>query len=540
MPPQIVVIQDAPSIIPQIYDGPGTYSDIVGTDQGANSQLVAGVWDILDFEKPSPAAIVDVTEAKYIVAGEATIKNEWTGEVHHLKPASLLWIPAGAKMSIVSSRACKTIYVAAREMVLPDKVDPAEGTKTLEAKLEEAVSTFVEQNPTSQKAIEKARQNLPNGTTRAVLDSEPFPLVVASGQGSTLTSVDGKSYLDFVSDFTACLFGHSNPDLQEAITKAAHNGFSLGAVTEREAELSKSIKTRFPSIELIRYCNSGTEANLYAIGTALAYTGRKKVLVFDHAYHGGVLSFGDTNELNVPYDFVVGTFEDIGKTRAVLSFDIGAIIIEPMQSAGGMRPASQEFLQFVRDAANTLGAVLIFDEVVTSRLDFHGIQGLRGIKPDLTTLGKYLGGGLPFGAFGGRKEIMAQYDPKSDASKKLSHSGTFNNNIFTMSAAVAASKIVTKEAIERINGLGDKVRQGIAAASTETGNTNIIPLGVGSCVGIYFRGPDADTLRELCFFHLLSKGVWIGRRGFLALNFAHQESDIKKFLEAFREFLSFY
>ena len=411
--------------------------------------------------------------------------------------------------------------------------------KDLQAKLEEAVADFVKQNPSSKQAIERASGSLPGGTTRAVLESDPFPLVVSSGKGSTLTSVDGKTYVDFVSDYTAALYGHSHPDLQQAIAQAAQNGFSLGAVTELESQLSESIKKRFPSIDLIRYCNSGTEANTYALGTALAYTDRKKVLVFDNAYHGGCLSFGlPQNELNVPYDYVVGTYGDIEKTRAVLSFDIGVIIVEPMQSAGGMRPAGKEFLVFLREAANTIGAVLIFDEVVTSRLDFHGLQAVAGVTPDMTTLGKYLGGGLSFGAFGGRREIMAQFDSGSDSRKKLSHSGTFNNNIFTMTAAVAASKLVTKEAIDRLNSLGDRTRGGIAAIVREAGKASeIIPLGVGSCIGIYFRGKNGDALRELCFFYMLSRGVWIGRRGFLALNFAHDPADIDRFLESFKEFL---
>lgn len=467
------------------------------------------------------------------------IKNEWTGETHQLKPGSLLWIPSGAKLSIVSSKDCRTVYVEARHFPSIDEKS-SESANMLQRKLDDFVADFVNQNPGSKKAIDRARESIPGGTTRGVLESEPFPLVVGSAKGTTLTTVDGNTYVDFVSDFTAGLFGHSHPDLQRAVTEAAENGFSLGAVTELESELSESIKARFPSIDLIRYCNSGTEANLYAIGTALAYTNRTKVLVFDHAYHGGTLSFGaEPNELNVPYDFIVATFDDIEKTRDVLTLDIGAIVVEPLQSAGGMRLASKEFLSFLRELANVTGAVLIFDEVVTSRFDFHGLQGTLGIVPDMTTLGKYLGGGLPFGAFGGKKVIMAQFDHTSSSSKKLSHSGTFNNNIFTMTAAVAASKLVTKGAIDRINQLGDRARHGIAKIVEEFGETdNIITLGVGSCVGIHFRGKNGDLLRNLCFFHLLSKGLWIGRRGFLALNFAHKDEHIEKFLEAFREFFS--
>ncbi|KAE8358637.1 putative acetylornithine aminotransferase [Aspergillus caelatus] len=417
--------------------------------------------------------------------------------------------------------------------------DPAGARNALQSKLADAVADFISKNPSSKKAIERASESLPGGTTRAVLESDPFPLVVRSGSGSTLTSVDGRAYVDFVSDFTAGLFGHSHPALQQAIALAAQNGFSLGAITELEAQVSETIKNRFQSIDLVRFCNSGTEANTYAIGTSLAYTGKKKVLVFDHAYHGGCLSFGDEmNQLNVPYDFVVGTYGDIEKTRAKLSFDIGAIIIEPMQSAGGMRPAGKEFLLFLREAANTLGAVLIFDEVVTSRLDFHGLQGVVGVTPDMTTLGKYLGGGLSFGAFGGKKDIMSQFDGKSDSRQKLSHSGTFNNNIFTMTAAAAASTIVTKGRIDQLNTLGDKVREGITTIVSDIGKPGqVVALGFGSCVGIYFPGETGDLLRELCFFYLLSQGLWIGRRGFLALNFAHDEADIDRFLETFKEFL---
>lgn len=178
----------------------------------------------------------------------------------------------------------------------------------------------------------------------------------------------------------------------------------------------------------------------------MAYTNSKKILVFDHGYYGGTLSFSSVlNRLNTSYDVVVGTYDDIEKTRSLLSDkEIGVIILEPMQLAGGMRPASREFLAFLREEADTHSSFIIFDEVVTSRLSYSGMQGVFGIRPDMTTLGKYLGGGLPFGAFGGRAEIMAQFDPQSRTSTKLFHSGTFNNNIFTMSAGVAAARLVTR------------------------------------------------------------------------------------------------
>ncbi|KAF9882274.1 glutamate-1-semialdehyde 2, 1-aminomutase [Colletotrichum karsti] len=542
MAPNIVVVQNANEIDPENHDGAGVYSDFVGTKTGEHA-LTAGVWDIYDFEEQTPSGVSETTEVKYIIRGEAVIKNEWTGETYTLKPGSLLWIPVGAKMSLIKSNNCRAIYAEVRHMVdVNAEGDGEDHGNALQSHLESLIAKFIENNPSSRKAIERARVGIPGGNTRSVLDCEPFPLVVKSGKGATLTSVDGKTFTDFQSDFTAGLFGHSNPELEEAITNAARNGLSFGAVTELESELSESIKQRFASIDQIRYCNSGTEANIYAIAAGLVYSGRQKVLVFDHGYHGGTLSFGDRpNLLNIPHSYVVGTFNDIEKTQPLLTEEIGVIIIEPMQSAGGMRPASKEFLTFLRESASVRGAVLIFDEVVTSRLDYHGMQGKLDIQPDLTTLGKYLGGGLPFGAFGGKRDIMAQFDSKSDASVKLSHSGTFNNNVLTMSAAVVAGKLVTESAIKRINKLGDRVRDGVNAAVQASGkDVKIIGLGVGSCVGLYFPGPEGDSLREVLFFHLLEDGVWIGRRGFLALNFAHTDEDVDQFLDGFKTFLESY
>ena len=474
--------------------------------------------------------------------GEAVIKNEWTGETHKITPGSLLWIPAGAKVSLVSSKGCGTVFVEAGSMSPDEEGTNGKPSETQQSKLDELIADFISQNPGSKKAIDRARQGIPGGTTRAVLESDPFPLVAKSGRGATLTSVDDRTYVDFQSDFTAALFGHSHPDLQQAIAQTARNGFSLGAVTELEGQLSESLRERFPSIDQVRFCNSGTEANTFAIAAGLAYSGRQKVLVFDHGYHGGTLSFGTLpNALNLPHDFIVGVYDSIEKTQPLLSGDIGVIIVEPMQSAGGLRPASRDFMQFLRRAADTLGAVLIFDEVVTSRLDYHGLQGTLGIRPDMTTLGKYIGGGLPFGAFGGKADIMVQFDPRSNAPTKLAHSGTFNNNVFTMNAAIAASKLVSKEAIERINGLGDRFRRGVKDALAKADKAAaVVLLGVGSCVGLHFPGTDGNILREILFFHLLSRGFWIGRRGFLALNFAHTEADVDAVVAGFAEFLDLY
>lgn len=205
------------------------------------------------------------------------MKDEVTSKTHLLVSGCLLLIPAGARMSILSSTELEITNLEAGSM---PSYHLKKSPETLQSKLDKLIAEYGSQNPASKKANDRARQSLPDGSTRSVLASSPFPLSIKSAQGAHLTSVDDKVYVDYVSDFTAGLFGHSNPTLQEAITQAASNGFSLGAVTELEAELAESIKARFASINLVRFCNSGTEANTYALATALEYTRRKKVRSF--------------------------------------------------------------------------------------------------------------------------------------------------------------------------------------------------------------------------------------------------------------------
>lgn len=241
--------------------------------------------------------------------------------------------------------------------------------------------------------------------------------------------------------------------------------------------------------------------------------------------------------MNLPHEFIIGKFNDISQTESLLSREIAAILIEPMQAAGGMRPASREFLYFLRNAATNLGIVLIFDEVVTSRLDYHGLQGAWGVTPDMTTAGKYLGGGFPFGAFGGSAKIMDRFD-SSDKATSLHHSGTFNNNIFTMTAAVAASKLVTRSEINRLNALGDRFREEATAIVKKAGFLSVLWFtGYGSAIGIHFGGEEADTARDIFYFSLLELGISVGRRGFISLNLMHTEKSIDRLVSAVQAYI---
>ncbi|GJC79021.1 beta-phenylalanine transaminase [Colletotrichum liriopes] len=331
----------------------------------------------------------------------------------------------------------------------------------IEQLLNEYIGKYVANNEKSRQVNKSASESLPGGTTRSVLHYQPFPLAFSGGHDCHLTSMDGHEYLDFVSEYCAGMFGHSHPDIIAAIESVTKTGFTLGGPTPREGELGTLLVERFSSIDAIRFCNSGTEANTMAIATALHFNGRKKILVCENGYHGGTLSFSNGNPLILPHDFVYGRYNDVEFTRPKITDDVGVIIVEPMQGAAGMIAGAKEFLQFLRDEATRVGAVLIFDEVITSRLKYGGLQEHLGITPDMTTIGKHFGGGFSFGAFGGRKEIMDLYDPESPRS--LFHSGTWNNNVFSMTAGIAATKLLSRGALERNNELGNKLRSDLAA-----------------------------------------------------------------------------
>lgn len=398
---------------------------------------------------------------------------------------------------------------------------------------------YLKKNPRSAEAHVRACQFLPGGNTRSVLYHDPFPMSMKSGRGCFVTSLDNCEYVDFVSEYTAGLYGHSNPDIQQAIFEAVKMGQNLGAHNQYEAELAEQLVRRFQSIDMVRFCNSGTEANMMAIAVARVYTKRSKILVFREGYHGGTLSFHDPdNPVNLPHDFVVAEYNDIEHTRRLLEDDIAAILVEPMQGAAGHIPASVEFLQYLREAADQIGAILIFDEIVTSRLHVNGLQGRYDIYPDMTTLGKYVGGGFSFGAFGGRKDIMSRLDPRLPASAGgLHHSGTYNNNLFSMAAGVAAGKFLTTDKITALNQMGDQIREGGRAILQAFGLGSVMYLtGLGSLVGVHFGGEHADMLRTAFYFYMLDRSIYVGMRGFLNLNFEHKQVHVAQVLEAFEGF----
>jgi len=287
--------------------------------------------------------------------------------------------------------------------------------------------------------------------------------------------------------------------IKAAVIEALETGTVMASPTPAEVRLAEAVKTRFPSMEYLRFCNSGTEANLMAIVTAMAFTGRRKILVFREAYHGGVLAFPtDGRQTNVPFDYVLADYNQVDETVAAIhscAADLAAVIVEPILGAGGNIPGTPEFLAALRAECNRSGAVLIFDEVKTSRCGAGGIQGMLGIVPDMTTLGKYIGGGLPTGAFGGRSDIMAQFDPHG--THPIKHSGTFNNNQCSMMAGHAAlTKVFTAARAEEFARVCERERQSIDAELSAK-DAPMRLTGQGSLWTIHFSRHPIRTPKDI-------------------------------------------
>jgi len=415
------------------------------------------------------------------------------------------------------------------------------------AALADARTRYTADNPASHTAHERTARVTPGGNTRSVLHVDPFPLCFAGGSGSTLTDLDGHRYDDFLADFTAGLFGHSDPRLIATLQACAREGLNLGGHSLAEAELAESLVARFPALEQVRFTNSGTEANLMAIAAARTITGRDRLLIFDGAYHGGVLSFGQARRSNVPFDYLLATYNDLDGTRALIrqhGTGLAAILVEPMLQSGGCVPADPDFLRMLAAEARSSGALLIFDEVVTSRLAPGGVHGALGIRPDLVTLGKYLGGGSSFGAFGGRREVMARFDPRRP--DYIQHGGTFNNDRLTMAlATVAIRDIFTPDAALRLNARGEALRHDLNARAERHG----LPMqftGAGSIMSAHMtdrpvrcyadQAAEDVALRDLFYFHLLERGIYIARRGMLSLSLAITEEQITRLVDAVESF----
>lgn len=415
--------------------------------------------------------------------------------------------------------------------------------------IQEARARYIAANPLSHAADQEAEQFLPGGNTRTVLHFDPFPLTMADGEEAELIDLDGHRYIDFVGEYSAGLFGHSNDTITSTINRALAHGYAMGAPTVHERKLAELLCSRFSAVDLVRFCNSGTEANIWAMTTARMLTGRERFMAFNGAYHGGVIKFpSGPCPLNLPFDFVLADYNDTEGAEAVIRENgdkLAAVIVEPIMGAGGNIPGNREFMEMLRRVSREVGALLIFDEVKTARIGPGGCHGMLGLSPDLVTLGKFIGGGHPIGAFGGSAEVMQHFNPKLPG--RWNHAGTFNNDVFSMSAGCAAmGKIFTPERAQEFFESSENFRLSLNELFAER-DVPMYANGLGSIIAIHFaREPTKRTsditagcqsMRPLLHMEMLLEGILICSRGDLFLSLPMTDDHLDRTRQAFARFV---
>ena len=430
------------------------------------------------------------------------------------------------------------------------------------------LESFKERTKESYKKFSEAKKYLPGGDTRDSIFYTPYPVFMSSAKGYELTDVDGNLYTDFMNNFTVMVHGHNHPKVVKAVMEQIPLLTLPGAPTEKQIRLAEVMCERVRSVKKIRFCNSGSEATMMAVRAALAFTGRKKVLKVEGGYHGiadfakvsgpglDLSKAGNSYEPNpVPS---CGIFSGISENVHVLPYnnissaetriksiknELAAVIIEPMLGSAGMIVADKDYLKAIREMTEAVGAMLVFDEVVTFRLSRGGAQSLYSISPDITAFGKIVGGGYPVGAFGGRDDIMALFDPTtSDKSKYISHAGTFNANPVTCTAGLVTLDMLTEEAIQRINQYGDDLRAKLYAVFQDHKIKGQV-TGLGSLGNVHFtqekpkdyRGSaNADKLL-LDYLHLslMNHGVFTARRGMFSISTPMSTKQVDLYIKAF-------
>ncbi len=357
----------------------------------------------------------------------------------------------------------------------------------------------------SLEAFEAAQKLIPGGVNspvRAFKSVGSTPLFIAQGEGGYLVDIDGNRYVDYVQSWGPLIFGHRDESIEAAVIEAVRHGLSFGAPTLAETELAKEVAGIFDSVDKVRFVSSGTEAVMSAIRLARGYTGRDDIVKFEGCYHGhsdsllvqagsGAATFGNPSSPGVPADFTKHTllakYNDIESVKKCFeqSSNIACIIIEPIAGNMGLVPADKEFLAALRELCDTHGALLIFDEVMSGfRASLYGAESITGTTPDLITLGKVIGGGMPVGAFGGKREVMAQLSPEGP----VYQAGTLSGNPVAMAAGLAALRKLKANApvLKTLEARGRRLVEGMKAAAEKHG----IPLQVdvrGSMFGFFFN-----------------------------------------------------
>ena len=436
--------------------------------------------------------------------------------------------------------------------------------------LERERAAYEAANPASREAFQRSLRVLPGGVTRTLCHFPPFPCYADYGEGCHFVDIDGNRRLDLFNNATSLILGHRPQAVMKAVREQLARGTAFQTNTGLETRLAEMLVERVPSVEQIRFTNSGSEGTLMAIRAARAFTGRHKIAKIEGGYHGTHDSVEVSvrppleaagpaeSPLAVPgsagippgvlEDIVLLPYNNLEAARRILAraaAHIAGIIVEPILGSVGFIPAEREFLVGIRAEAEQHGMLFILDEVQSFRLSRGGAQALFGIHPDLTTFGKIIGGGFPVGAFGGRRDIMALFDVSSGPAR-VPHAGTFNGNPVTMAAGIATLEQLTPPAFTWLNTAGERVRRRLQEIAAQHGVPAQI-TGIGSMFKIHFSASPVRDYRsgqqasrvvhEALFFFTLNRGLYLSEGGRCCLSTAMSDAEVDQYLATVAEFL---
>ena len=432
----------------------------------------------------------------------------------------------------------------------------------------DVIADYRASSPRSAALHVEASRVMPGGDTRTVAFHAPYPLVIIGGQGCRIHDADGRTYIDLLNNYTSLIHGHAHPAIMAAVSEQLPHGTAFPAPNEAQTRLAEIIVDRVASVDLVRFSNSGSEAIMNALRAARAFTGRDLIVKMEGGYHGTY----DDVEVSVRPDprdpasgpdhaplSVLGTrgvpantidnvlvtplndIEAVERLMRERGQEVAAVIIEPVLGSAGMLPADQAFLESLRVLTLEHDALLIFDEVMSFRLEPGGMQQHHRVRPDLTTFAKIIGGGFPVGGFGGRASVMEQFDPLRPT--PLWQSGTFNGNLITMVAGVAAMEAYTPQEVARINALGERLREGLRAALQDARLPAAV-TGYGSFAGVHLGPTTVRTYRDaaladkvssrLLHLALLLEGIFVAPRLSMCTSTAMDDATIDEVVAGFR------
>ena len=436
--------------------------------------------------------------------------------------------------------------------------------------LEREIATYAAANPKSAELHDTATGYMPGGDTRGSIFWDPFPLYVTDGTGTVLTDVDGNKRVDFINNMTTLILGHRPPEVTTALNNQIEHGLSFSAPSPTVVRWAELMCKRVPSLDKIRFTNTGTEATLNAIRAARAFTGKRKLVKCEGAYHGNhdaiqisvtppldeagdaesprpVAAFAGISASAVD-DIYIAPFNNIAAAEKIIrehAGELAAVIVEPVNGQCGMVPGKAEFLEGLRRVTDELGIVLIFDEVIAFRIAYGGAQDYYGITPDLTCFGKLIGGGMPVGAFGGREDIMSMWDP-SNGGATVQHAGTFNGNPMTAAAGIATLEALTPDSYVYLEKLGELLRRELRTLFAElevpmgvTGIASLFALQFTSEEVVDYRTYATNDMNMLStmFIGLLNEGFLLSNRCAGTVSTVHTDDDVHAFVSAVKNVL---